>query len=268
MTEAQEMLLRDSRLSDPARVLGLYISTLPTGANELPHDTLAVLLHGCPNRDTVGRHLRMLVVHGYIERTSSGGSGSPRYEWLARENSRPENVLPANIHGQSPTVVEVGGVRDTPFSSPEPLDVRALRAIEQAGERLTGCRGALRDYLQARVPLPNQYGYVQAVVSWIDNPLTTFRQPDGMPVPAAERTKMLAVALNEMTATNEADRKYKTGDPINLRNKLSAVIRTTFEAVRKQATGTDGGKRYGKRDLPPDAQDYTPTEKWSGEFNG
>lgn len=258
MTEAQETLLHDSRLSDPARILGLYISLLPEGPNELPHDSLSTLLHGTPNPDTVGRHLRKLATHGYVKRTSLGGSGSPRYEWCAREISRGEARVPVKFHGESPTVVEGGGVRDTPFNSPEPLDVKALRAIEQAGDRLSGCRGALRDYLQSRVPQDHQYAYVQAVVSWIDNPLTTFRQPDGSAVPASERTKMLAVALNEMAATDEGGRKYKTGDPINLRNKLSAVIRSTFESVRQKATGTDGGKRYtGKRDLPPDAQEYT-----------
>lgn len=260
MTPEQVALLNDASLSDAARVLGLYISTLPEGDHELSHDTLSALLHGTPNPDTVGRHLRQLRVHGYIERTSKGGSGSPRYKWSARENSRAEEAVPAKIHGQEPTVV-AGAVGDTPFNSPEPIDVRALRAIEQAGDKLSGCRGSLVDYLTARVPQPNQYSYVQAVVSWIDNPLATFRRPDGMPVPTDERAKLLAVALNEMAATDEATRKHRAGDPANLRNKLGIVIRDRYREA-SPATGTDGGRSYPRRGKKPiDQQDYTPQDK-------
>lgn len=122
-------LMTDARLSDSARVLGFYIASLGEGEHELSHDELAALLHGCPNTDTVGRHMRMLIVHRYVERTSPGGRGSPRYRWLSTlEKSRAESQpaknhgengsMPANFRGESrpPTT--------TPTTPPTPTEAR------------------------------------------------------------------------------------------------------------------------------------------------
>lgn len=266
MTEQQLQLLNDARLSDAARILGLYLSTLPAGPQELPHDRLAALLHGCPNADTVGRHLRQLDVFGYAQKVSNGGKGSPRYEWLevsARENSRAEASLPAKIHGQKPTVVE----GEEEVIPPNPLsgfslDVRALQAISDAGDKLAGCRDALRDYLQARVPSARQYAYVQSVVSWLDNPGQVFQGPNGLAIPQPERVKMLAIALNEMAASDERSYKAPVGDVRNVRTKVGILSRL----FGQKATGTDG-RTYQKRGAS-DEQQYTPTDHWDGVFNG
>jgi hypothetical protein len=284
-------LLADSRLSDAARVLGLTLSTLE-GPQETPYEALAVYLHGTPNRDTVGRHLRQLLLYGYVRKASSGGSGSPVYEWIGE----PAESLPAKIHAQTNSlpvkihaqdgfarensraehpVVVVGEVVDiTPLpplpAEPDgnPIDPRAVAAIEAAGEHLAGCRGALVDYLRARVPLALQYAYVQTVHAWAANPLATFRRPDGHPVPEGERARLLAVALNEMAATDEGTRKYRPGDPANLRTKLQNVIAARFDD-RSRRNGNGNGNGYGaKRGAPADAQDYgTGTTEWGG-LNG
>lgn len=266
MTPEQIALLSDARLSDAARVLGLYVSSLPEGPHELSHDQLAALIHGTPNADTVGRHMRQLAVHGYVERTSPGGKGSPRYQWSARENSREDKPMPAKIHGETPVVV--GEEVDTNPLNPPSLSVRALQAIDAAGEKLRGCRGALRDYLEARVPAERQYPYVQWVVTTLDNPLAYYRMPTGLPIPHDQRTAVLADALNQLAATDEdKTRKWDAGDPANLENKIRSVVRSWSPPEERKATGTDGKPWRGKAEKKPqDEQEYTP-KRWTGEFN-
>lgn len=134
MTDGQKTLAFDARLSEEARILGLHLSEVADDEHgvEMPHDELAALLHGCPNRDTVGRHMRQLLIHRYVERTNRGGSGSPRYRWIygrensrvekgaAREKSRVEPTLPAKIHDQERPLHTTGLTTiDPPIVPPE-----------------------------------------------------------------------------------------------------------------------------------------------------
>lgn len=272
MTQQQLRLLNDSRLSDAARILGFYLSTLPEGPQEMKHDSLAVLLHGTPNADTVGRHLRQLVVHGYANKASGGGRGSPRYEWRevsTRENSRADDALPAKIHGQRPSVVVVGS--SNPLNPPvelKPLATDASALIEAERETLGECVKPLGSYLRRRVTPDSQEPYVGRVLSALDpecmNP--QWRDATGAVIPMPRRRAIMADALNELATADETkDRKWKSGDWGNLRNKLLGLIRAE-NAPPIRATGTNGA-RASPRDRPADTQDYKPSTHFEG-FNG
>ena len=75
-------LIYDARLSESARIIGLHVAIEASGdePTEIPYDDFARILKEAPSVDTIARHVRQLVVHGYIERRS-GGRGSPRFAW-------------------------------------------------------------------------------------------------------------------------------------------------------------------------------------------
>jgi hypothetical protein len=75
-------LLLDARLTDQARVLGLFIASLGDGAHEIAHDDFAMILHGTPGQETIRRHLRQLEVFRYVERSAGGRGHSDSYRFL------------------------------------------------------------------------------------------------------------------------------------------------------------------------------------------
>lgn len=266
MTPSQIRLLADARLSDAARVLGLHLSLLGEGDHELAHDALAALLHGTPNGDTVGRHMRQLIVHGYVKRTSKGGSGSPRYEWSARENSRGEASLPAKIHGEKPPIDDEDDDVSTPIVPLLVISPEADQAMEKHAGVLTGCRGALRDYLRRRVPRERQPAYIHDLAGKLGGLGFNWRNSDGRPIPKAEWSGLLAAAINELAATDEASEyRYKPGDPRNLRTKLGILVGQWGR--ERKATGTDGKPRSNRSGQASDTQEYRPTNV-TPELNG
>lgn len=244
-------LIADSRLTDAARLLGIHLAMLGEGEHELPYDQLATLLHGCPNRNTVGGHIRKLEAFGYIERTSEGGRGhSPRFRWigLAPNEACANATYSTNARALTATDDVADADVTTPPVIPLPpaLHPDAEAAIERHGEKLRGCRDSLRDYLRLRVPPERQYGYVQAVATWLDGFGFNWSsgRHQGMPLPRGERPPLLAAALNELAATNEGKRVHDAGDPANLKTKLGILLNPREHNVRHHAgTGTDGRHR-------------------------
>lgn len=246
MRPDQIALLTDNALSDQARILGVYISEVGLDEPiELSHDDLSRLLYGFPNADTVGRHLRMLILSGYVDKSPGGRGHSDKYLWIARENSRAKNIdldlarakttYPSKIHGLSETVVgssskevvveEAARVREADLNV-ENLSPLALKALGDHQELLRGCRGALRDYLLLRVPTDRQYPYVQSLAGWMNGlDPTVWMLPDGAQLDPASRPGMLASALNELLATDERKMKRPEGEPSNLRTKLQVLLR-------------------------------------------
>lgn len=278
MTPGQIRLMNDSRLSDAARILGFYLSTLPDGPQEMKYAGLRVLLHNTPNQQTVGRHLSQLDVYGYAKLVSPGGKGSPVYEWVAdsgAENSIAEaedSSLPVNKQQQKAPIVVEEGVLNTPLVPPlqlKPLAPDAEELIHAEKETLGECVKPLGSYLRRRVVLDRQEPYVGRVLRALKpdcmNP--QWRDATGAVIPMKRRQSIMGEALNELaTADEEHGRRHSSGDWNNLRNKLMGLIQAENSPPPKYAaTGTDGGNRGPpRRDKPADSQPYTPTNKHPG----
>lgn len=256
----------DPRLSPDAFRVIVYVAGLgvPGETQIVKSEDLSIILQGGekPIRSAVRRAEHC----GYLK-VDCGGRAGHKLTYTPSGKSLPQGrrsaLNPSPRGGIPPLVVEEGEVVN-PLSPPDdhPLSVRAMQAISDAAEKLAGCRGSLVDYLHARVPEPRQYGYVQSVVSWLDNPAQAFRGSSGGVIPAEERVKILAVALNEMAASDESKYAAPVGDVRNVKNKVSALAKSHD----RKATGTYGA-RASPRDQPSDTQVYTPTETFRG-FNG
>lgn len=279
-------LAEDSRLSDRARVLWVYLAGRGAAAEsqEVPHKAFRRVLHGAPQADTVGRHLAQLELYGWVERTPGGRGHSDSYQVIApgknlnlnigaeknahqSKNSSQEKPGPNSIGPEkNPELTapsssrEIGevGVEGTPAaaggdsapspngSSPEELDAfqyplasQARKALEKHDERLQGCRDALRDYLRTRVKPARQHGYVHSVASLLNGlQPNTFRGHDGRVHPREEWPQILALALNDLMASDEGRMSRPEGDVGNLYTKASILARK-----RGETYPSHGGKR-------------------------
>jgi hypothetical protein len=110
-------------------------------------------------------------------------------------------------------------------------------------ERMNGCRGALTDYLAARVPPERHYAYVQTLASWLANPNCCFATAGGGLLPEGDRHRFLALALNELGASDETPYRAPPGDPRNLKTKLSVLIREASRGPPPSVTGRSGRSR-------------------------
>lgn len=283
MRDDQVKLLTDNRVSDAGRVLGLYISNLVPGEwHELRYEVLATLLQGFPSNDTIARHLRQLELAGYVERKKGGRGRSPSFLWIAPQESGPKSIEPQETGPKTPdspaqvptdpiepqesgpipektdathvreqTVFEVededGDEVPPSMGFPHDLHEKADAAIERYDEQLTGCRGALRDYLQSRVPPARQYPYVQTIACWFDGSQDIWRQSDGSRLPKEERPPMLALALNDLAASDELTMKRPVGDPANLRTKLNVLLQQRDRHERRNGSSGDHSRGAGQK---------------------
>ncbi|HEX7050055.1 MAG TPA: hypothetical protein VF188_07650 [Longimicrobiales bacterium] len=263
-------IVGDPRLTPDAVRVVLYVATRGDGEHEIDACELMALLR-CKSDKPVRNAVRLAETYGYL-RCRQGGRDHPnRYTYLCpvadvseTYTSQGAEVKDTPPQGQSyPTYsahrAEVSAItrddtrqsdreRDSQESPPvvppttPVLDERAELAIAQHNGLLDGCRGALRDYLAARVPPPKQFGYVQRVATVVNglgfnwNPLGG----DGIPPPA--RPGLVAAALNELLATGErtADppMKWSDGDPRNLLTKLEILIKqSNREDVHERRNG-------------------------------
>jgi hypothetical protein len=132
-----------------------------------------------------------------------------------------------------------------------PLSTDAERALRQHSDLLTGCRGALRDYLRQCVAPEKQYAYVQTVAGWLNDLEPVFRLPDGSSLhDRGERTKALGNALNLLAASEERMMTRPIGDPDNLRTKLNVQLRKRSNGERngsydRAATGASSSEAAG-----------------------
>lgn len=277
-------MMADNSLSDAARVIGFALAAMGDAWHEVPRDEFAKIAHGFPSGETIAKHLRQLELREYIER-KAGGRGHPdnfRFVFRSVENPVPKtetetldgsdssgkNTAPKDSSGKNTapialssgeftaaktTVVvdrEIGSSR-TPVV---PLDDLTTRALETHDQLLTGLRGSLRDYLAARVPEKCRYGYVQTVAGWLNGmDGSVFRVSDGGRLQADEQRKLLANALNDLMATDEATMKRPVGDPGNLRTKLNVLLKMRTDNGGHANAGSTG--RKGQRE----ASEFKPT---------
>jgi hypothetical protein len=118
-----------------------------------------------------------------------------------------------------------------PVVPPSGLSSRVVETFRQHAEILAGTRKALRDYLVARdLPETRQVAYIQRLVCGLEDG-TLFRRPDGSSVPPAERTAIVASALNELLQHGEQKTaleglrpmKWPDGDFRNLQTKIQIL---------------------------------------------
>lgn len=257
MGTVQVRILTDTRISDSARVIGLWIATRDQGDEgwvPVSFDDLRSVLHGYPSDDTIRKHVRMLTGSGWLERRA-GGRGNPDQFRIIDPLLTPpySKDRPADSGGlkdrpatdptlnglrvgseaglSPPVVVEqknvvVGEENARATAKTFPLSRLASEVMAERVDSFQGFRGSLTDYLEARVQRGLQYGYVQAIAGWIDGTdAGVFKLPDGSRLPSSEIPGMLATAFNELLAMDEAKMKRPVGETANLRTKLNILLR-------------------------------------------
>lgn len=273
-------LIEDARLSDTAVRLGCWMEAKAVDWTEVSTDQFALILNGFPSPDTIRRAVRQLELSGWVERRKGGRGHADSFRFtpasvpsLKRDKTpdRPAPMPSLNSDRlESPAGVTVTPASVPSLNSPDtyardhasrvrspspseveeeppivPLGDRAERALWQHGDRLKGCRGALRDYVAAFVETRRQYSYIQTIATWLDDgDPGVWLRPDGSRLPPEERNALLAAALNELAAGDEAKMKRPVGDPGNLRTKINILLKPRRHGYR--ATGTDGGRADGE----------------------
>lgn len=260
----------DPRLTPNACRVALLVAGKGDGTHEVAHEDFAIVLNHASEK-TVRAALKLAVHLGYLQRSPGGRGHSDRYEFRVPKKAGLKDRVPKNGGLNTDSPAKNGGLSDSssrrkeevggnPIPNPSPLarffDVvravdapdnagvseRAEEAIGQHGEKLAGCRGALRDYLCQRVKPTRQAPYVQSIAGWL-NGLSpgVWKRPDGSAVPPEGRTAMLALALNDLAASDEEAMKRPAGDVANLKTKLSIIIRQEYDRGRADR-GTAQGK--------------------------
>lgn len=254
----------DTRLSADARIIVLHVAFMGKGEHELGYAELTRLLNQAGEK-RVRRAVRDAHEVGWLT-VRWGGRHCPRFTFnpansagLDERETLPEEqgqifdpAEVAGLNGAGPLArgfVEPSTTDDAvddippvvpPFASVAP-DAEA--AIVASGDQLRGCRGSLRDYLVRCVPSRRQYGYVQVVRAWRDGAGNVFRRPDGSTVPPTEQNAVLAEALNDLSASDEAKMKRPVGDPANLRTKINVLLKAPLEAGASNGKHMDPNER-------------------------
>lgn len=253
--ERLQALLRDTRISDSARLLVLWIDGREVDAEgwvEATFEDFRGVLWKYPADRTITDHIRMLTASGWVERKPGGRGHGDRFRLSPQFTAAYPEIYPAENCGLSDSpqstaaypdidceplrakssvvvVVEddvVGGDDGERAREGTAISTRAREVIESRAESFTGFRGALLDYLRARVPSRLQSGYVQTIATWIDgHDAGAFKLPTGSKLPANEIPGYLAAALNELLATDEGKMKRDPGDIGNLRTKLNILLK-------------------------------------------
>lgn len=273
MTETQVAILHDNRLSEQARIMLLWIASQEgdDGWVEAPFDTLRQLLRDYPTDDTISRHLRTVTGSKWAERRPGGRGHADCFKIIAPCHRGGLNALsPLPRGGAKRTVVVEGGVGITPLYPPlaEPekishtLDERVEAVLADESHGFSGFRSALRDYLTERVPPRRQHGYVRLVQTWLDGTdMAVFRMPDGTRLEPDKVPRLMAEALNDLMASDEAHMKRPIGDPANLRTKIDALLR-----LRGRRHDSHPGR--GNPPTAPGSQAGQPTSSISGARQG
>lgn len=270
-------VIHDTRLSSEARVVTLHIASLGDGEHELDYDDLRRLLNQAGEK-RIRQAVKDAADVGWISWREGGRGHSPIVEFNPAEDSpaetadlkdSPANSAGLNEPGATDRPAQAAGLKDRPAEAADlkgaaadathardqgaqevdvdvDVDVvggaispRAEEALEQHNALLAGCRGALRDYLGARVEPGDQFGYIQTLATWLNGFGFNWMRKDGSRAPPEERPGLIAAALNELMAQRGGEKKMKRaqGDILNLRTKLGIIV--------KQAGGDDGNHRGG-----------------------
>lgn len=257
-------LVRDSRLTREARIMGAHLIALGAGKHEVSTEDWQRLLGpsrgGPPKRQSLSGWAAELELHGYARKVP-GGVGSPRYEVVPQEDGRGSTVLQEDGRAEIPTVPLGDGSRSTvpqedtlpsprrtveasptppPYPTPTPpppLAASVEAALEVQAEHLNGCRGSLRDYLVDRVSPENRHGYAMTVSGWIQGTNEAV-WADGRGEHLHDgRSAVLADALNQLRSGDEVGPHFPgpPGDIRNLQKKVRYLVRGILGS-RRDAT--------------------------------
>jgi hypothetical protein len=232
------MSMNPGMTPDAVRVVCFFVIS-GEGEHAYDRDTLACLLEEGGDR-RIAKALGRAEKCGYLMR-HKGGRGSDRFSVIAARFSRREVVSPPDSAGEkSPVVVVVVDDVDIPPKPPvRDLAPKAAATIERYGELLSGCRGAIRDYLIDVVPLEKQSAWVDDIASKINGLGFNW-----LGVPMAARSGLVAAAVNELRASGEQGMKRRPGDPLNVRTKLNVLVQNhvspmTYAPPSRPKPGTE-----------------------------
>lgn len=242
-------VVADQGLTDAARVIAVRLYALGDEWHELAPDDFSRMIAGYPRQDTVRKHIRQLEVAGYMDRKPGGRGHSDQFRFVFRvgeesqskkdrvgESSEPKGLEAENnptLNARSSSKEE--GAVVNPPKVPPSLSDAAVEALDQHDDLLSGCRGALVDYLKARVSPDHQQPYIQSLATYLNGFGFRWQNSDGSTIPKPERTGIIAAALNELAAQAEMGMKNPVGDIRNLRTKLGILTR-------------DHGRKNGRHD--------------------
>ena len=270
-------LIYDARLSESARIIGLHVAIEASGdePTEIPYDDFARILKEAPSVDTIARHVRQLVVHGYIERRS-GGRGSPRFAWApcstpqkcgankVLDDSTPQICGPEcslySAHMRTITLLRPGAdhtasllrpgadhTAPTTTTSipppPPPLDARAREFISER-ESLVDTRKPLLDYVTEKVDPGKHLAYVHTVAGIIEESDERLWKSRNQKETVREgRPQIIAGCLNELRQSDEIGRYFPgpPGDIANLQSKIRYKVRSITDAKRDAERKREAG---------------------------
>lgn len=249
-------LLRDARLTDSARIVGLYIEDLGVGGHEITNEEFAKVLYGEPSNAKIGRAKRALRTHGYIEQRPGGRDHADVYTFrysadgdltpnnpstrdhLINDRLSPEDSLKDSSSAvfqlneahawpaYSDAAVEVDGVDDERNTRRSGVTRQATDALRRNADVLGECRDALRDYVEQRVSSERQQAYIEVVAGWLsgNEPYFWKIRGDGGVVESGFRSGLVRSALNDLRASGELTMKRPEGDVGNLRTKVRYLL--------------------------------------------
>lgn len=251
--------------------MALHLHSLGGGTHEVSTEdwqrVLGVGPRGYPKRETISTHAKELVFAGWAIITP-GGRGSPRYSLQHPQGAAESLQHPQGAVNEKSTAPP-GCSKDRlqhpqgaaeappppPYTSPSSsVDARAREAMDREPD-LRGLRGALADYLKlGRVE--NHHAYVMTVLGWIQgtDPSAWF-DPRSNRTLTEDRQAIIAGCLNELANCDEVGTYFPgaPGDVVNLRAKIRYKVRSILgakrDAERNTATGTDGARPRGRRDI-------------------
>lgn len=250
-------LLKDSRLSSDARLLGLYIESLGDGEHELARDELGDVLTNGWSRERVQRAVAQLERWRWVTR-KKGGRGhfdvfifSQTCSELSDSESRQlkdsdSKSLPLRADSDSESLQLKPLEGREKVEEETPISPFAEKALEQHSEKLAGCRGALRDYLACLPVGRRQAAYVQTIAAYMDDiDPSVWRLQSGGWLAKEHRPDVLAVALNELAAGDEKMMKRPLGDPGNLKTKISILLQQREDNGKRHSQGDRKSQRAG-----------------------
>jgi hypothetical protein len=107
---------------------------------------------------------------------------------------------------------------------------------------LEGCRGALRDYLTARVPTDRQYAYVRSIQSWLQG---STGGPKGL-LNVDDPVHLIATALNDLGTEDETT--FKSG-----RGQVGVIATLRVKIEHLTRAGQPNGHATGGLNAIPSA---------------
>lgn len=185
------------------------------------------------------------------------GLGSNHYESVGRTEDAQEassesdrsSAASSEALARVPTGHRIGGGE----GGERELSIRALEILFDNDVFFVGCRGAIRDYLIARVPDPTkQIGWLQTALMCLNDARPVFRWPDGTPIVSqTERARLMASAANDLLQTDESAMKGNEGEFRNLQTKLEILIKQEWEKLHEpddtDASASTGGRNGSGR---------------------